>query len=300
MVREAEPQAAAGRATTGRWTQLGRDADRRRQRRRRARQHHRDPVPLEEVDGARGGARTRRPTAREHRRRATRASTTRSPGEAVAAPRQGVSRPQGHTRRTDEDARPRPARRRRTRRGRVPRLGHRRALRGAPARAADRGGPAARAAPARPRRAGAAGGWSPRASCSSLGCVIGLAGRLLARDAPGLLRRRRRIPRATSSPSTTGLPYDLPLGIQPLLAGPPLGRHAPERARQPPRDVHRPQAALQGRRREPRARSWSRDASASERAQPRADGADPGVAAADRRVRRDLHPAQRRSSRTSR
>ena len=58
-------------------------------------------------------------------------------------------------------------------------------------------------------------------------------------------------------------------------------------------DVHGPQAALEGRRGEPRDPARTRTARARERAQPRADGADPGVAAADRRLRRDLHPAVR-------
>ena len=174
---------------------------------------------------------------------------------------------------------------------RVPRLRDRRALGGAPARAADRGGRARATAP----RAARAGAQAPPARHAGPRARARLphrpAGRLLARDAPGLLRRRRRIPRQRRHrlPRSAVRP---PARDQPLLAGPALRGDAPERPAAAALDVHRPQAALQGRRREPGARSSSRAAS-HERPQPRADGADPGVAAGDGRVRRDLHPAQR-------
>ena len=152
----------------------------------------------------------------------------------------------------------------------------------------------AHAPPAPPRAPPAPAASSRPAALLALGCTHRPRGRLLARDAPGLLRRRRRVPRQRRHPLPG--PSVRPSARDPaLLAGPALGRDAPERARRRRRaTLHRSQAALQGRRREPGHGARAGTHRISERAQPRAAGADPRVAAADRRVRRDLHPALRR------
>ena len=273
--------------------ELGRVADRRRQRRRRARQHHRDPVHARGGRGARGSALgRRRAEAPAIARRRTRASTTPSRARRCADAAPGREPPAG----------PHAPRRRGAGRGRaaglghaggrVPRLGHRRALGGAPARAADRGGHAhapPRASAAPPARAA---GSSRPGKLLVLGCLIGLLAAfwLATRQVyfVGVDESRGNVVTALPRPAVRP-----PARDPALLAGPALRRDAPERAR--PRAARRSPTTSCAPRTTPRASCsrWSRDASASERAQPRADGADPGVAAADGRVRRDLHPAQR-------
>ena len=189
---------------------------------------------LEEVDApapaaapAAASAPTRTPpsTTRSRARRSpSRARASRAPGARAA-------------RRAGDDGR-----------GGVPRHGHGRAVR----RCARAREPieerrrrtrrrAATAAPAAPARCRAAAGGSRSAAIVALLLVVAC---WLGRRRAGLLRRHRRRRTATSSPSTRGLPYDLPLGIKlysPLRA---LGRDAESVPRRAPHDLHRPQAAL--------------------------------------------------------
>ena len=220
-------------------------------------------------------------------------------GEAVAEPRQGVSRPQGHTRRCDEARRRAGATARQRRgRGRVPRLGTVALSAVRPRAQPIEEGHAARAtrpAAAAPRRRRL---LSP-GKLIAVSCIIGLLAAfwLATRQVffVGVDESRGNVVTLYK-----GLPYDLPLGIRlysPVRHSGVTLQSVPGRA---PRDLHEPQAALQGRRRGPRAGGRRGTHLTNERAQPRAAGADPGVAAADGRVRRDLHPALRRSSRTSR
>ena len=171
-------------------------------------------------------------------------------GEAVAEPRQGVSRPQGHTRRRDEAAGARRDPRQRRGRGRVPRLGHGCAVGRAPARAADRGGPRRTRPPREPqprrRRRLLSPGKLHRRRLRHRP-----PGGLLARDAAGLLRRRRRIPRQRRHP-LQGPSVRPPARDPALLAGPSLRRHPPEPPARAPRDLHRSQAA----RRRTTPRAW--------------------------------------------
>ena len=242
---------------------------------------------LEEVDAPAGHCRAASaPRARHHRRRHERVRHVRGRGGVDPAPgREPAAGPHAPRRR---GARPRRRQRLRRGRGRVPRVRHRRALRRAPARAADRGGPGARAAAAEPPRKRRRRIVTP-GRLLALGCVIGLLA------AFWLATRQVYFVGVDESRGNVvtlyhGLPYDLPLGHPAVLAGPPLRRDV--RATCPRTAARRSPITRCARRTTPRAWSWrsSRDAF-SERAQPRAAGADPGVAAADRRVRRDLHPA---------
>ena len=188
---------------------------------------------LEEVDapgGARAGRGRREPDSLDEDTREYDTFT----GDAVAAPRQGVSRPQGHTRRSDEAPTARSARRGSDDAEAEYRASGTVALSAVRPRAQPiEEGQAARARPggAAPRGAGAV---RHPGRLLALGCAHRPAGRLLARDAPGLLRRRRRIPRQRRHPLPR--PAVRPPARDPaLLAGPPLRRDAPERARRAPR-----------------------------------------------------------------
>ena len=236
----------------------GARADRRRQRGRRARQHHGRPVP------PRG--RRRRRERRGADDRASRRCTAPALGRATAA-----------ARRRGRAARPAEHRAARRAAARAPHAARRRAPAGAPSAA----GAARRR---RPRRD------VVRARRSSL-----LGGAYLASQAVYFLGvdddgSVARLPR---------LPYDLPARAATSTA-PTTSRRAPPT--QLPRRAQRtscsttscartttpatsPASSSSG--------SWRRD----ERPQPRAARADPGVAAGDRGLRGDLHPAaQRRSS----
>ena len=112
--------------------------------------------------------------------------------------------------------------------------------------------PAARAAaPAAPAAR------SRPAGCSPLGCLIGLLA------AFWLATRQVYFVGVDESRGNVvtlyhGLPYDLPLGIRLYSPVRHSGVTFAERPGRAPRDVHRPQAALQGRRREPGAGARSR------------------------------------------
>ena len=184
--------------------------DRGRQRRRRARQHHRDPVH------ARGGRRTAGATGAVAARAASAADEdTREyntfQGEAVAEPRQGVSRPQGHTRRWDEPRRP-PARRARAtrpRRSTAPRA-RSRCRRSARARSRSRKATPTHRPREQPRRRRRL--LSP-GKLITVSCIIGLLAAfwLATRQVffVGVDESRGNVVTLYK-----GLPYDLPLGIR--------------------------------------------------------------------------------------
>ena len=255
---------------------------------------------LEEVEAPRRAPRRGRPTEAPSTPTSRHGEYDTFTGEAVRRAAPGRQPPAG----------PHPPHRRGPDRGRR-RVGRRRSTSTAP-RAPSRSPRCARArsrsrrARTRRRRRDARRRRKRRRRCVTpgrvlvLGCIIGLlAAFWLATRQVYFVgvdetrgQRRDRVPRPAVRPSARD---------QPLLAGPALGRDAPERARRAA--ARRSPTTSCAPRTTPRAWSLdarSRDASASERPQPRAAGADPGVAAGDRRVRRDLHPAQRRSSRTSR
>ena len=258
---EARRLARAGRAR----------ADRRRQRGRRARQHHRDPVP------ARGG-----------RRRARRRSPARPPSTT-----RGRARPPRSRARASRVRNRPPATRRRPNiagRGRWPCPRSNRE----PSRSRSRRGAPRRCRKPRARSAGAA----------IPGAAIAVADR--PRDRPGgpldrlprrVLRRRRR--RHGDRHDLPRRPVRAPVRDQALRAR----LHAPAcgSSRSPPLAAPRSPTTSCGRATTPRPSSSSwRGAGSSDRSQPRAAGAHPGVTAPDRRLRGDLHPGAGRRVRTSR
>ena len=209
-------------------------------------------------------------------------------GEAVSTPRQGVSRPQGRTRARRRGACPR-------RRAAPPTRPRPTTARRAPSPCPPCAHVRSRSRRARPTRRR---GEPPRrrrrrivtpGRLLALGCVIGLLA------AFWLATRQVYFVGVDESRGNVvtlyhGLPYDLPLGIQLYSPVRHSGVTFEQVPREPARDVHRSQAALEGRRREPGPGARAGHGF-SERAKPRVAGADPGVAAADGRLRRDLHPA---------
>ena len=110
--------------------------------------------------------------------------------------------------------------------------------------------------------------------------------RALDRLARRLLRRGRRPGRGHRVPGPPVRAAVRPRAVRPLLH---LGRHARPGRRGPACDVHRPQAAVEGRRRGPRA-AGSSGARSSERSQPRAARPRPRLTPPDGGLRGDLHP----------
>ena len=277
----AQAEAADGRAAAA--GAAGPRADRRRQRGRRARQHHRDPVPAggRPARRRRRAGRRARPGARRSRRPA---STTRSPARPSARRARASAAPRRTRATSDEatgaDVRASDEAEAEYRASGTVALSAVRP-RAQPAEEPHAHAPPPPAAPPAPGHARARA-LPRRPGRGADRAVAGHARGLLRRHRRAARERRHRLPRPAVRPAARH---------QALLGGPALGRHPRQRARRPPEDLHGPRAALPRRRGGPRQGPGERADTRSERPQPRADGADPGVAAAHRRVRGPVHPA---------